>query len=84
MNGRKLEELLSSIRDSPVLTIGEGERFIHSGGTIHLFEEDGRLIFEIHLGVLQDKKLNISSKLLRLGYTVRDQNLRQSGKKVRP
>ena len=65
-----LQEVLLATANSGLLTIGEDERFLQSGGTIHLFEDDGRMSFEVQMSTLSQIKLNISSKLLRLGYTV--------------
>ena len=52
-----------------VLTIGEEDRFVAAGGAVHLFEEDGRMSFEVNLAALRSINVAISSKLLRLGYT---------------
>lgn len=54
---------------APVLTIGEEARFLAAGGAVYLFEEDGRMSFEVNLAALQLANVSISSKLLRLGYT---------------
>ncbi len=71
MDAKKLEEYLTAARAGSVLTMGESPRFLSSGGIIHLFQEDGRFNFAVHLGNLSQSHLNISSKLLRLGYTQR-------------
>lgn len=70
LSGKKLQEVLLATANSGLLTVGEDERFLQSGGTIHLFEDDGRMSFEVQMSTLSQIKLNISSKLLRLGYTV--------------
>ena len=54
------------------LLIGEDDRFLAAGGAVYLFEEDGRVSFDANLDALQHANLTISSKLLRLGYTSRD------------
>ncbi len=84
LNSKKLEEHLSVSRDTSVLTIGEGDKFHQAGGIIQLFVEDGRLSFSVHLGKLGNTKLNISSKLLRLGYTVKDQSAGPWGGRSKP
>lgn len=63
------------IRESAVtglLLIGEDDKLQAAGAAVQLFEEDGRMSFEVNLSALQGANLSISSKLLRLGYTTRD------------
>jgi hypothetical protein len=84
LSGSKLEEHLAVAREASILTIGEDDRFHQSGGIIQLFVEDGRLSFSVHLSKLASTKLNISSKLLRLGYTVKDQSNGTAVRRSRP
>jgi hypothetical protein len=67
-----LKEMLASESRPARLLIGEEDRFLSAGGAVHLFEEDGRMSFDANLDALQHANLTISSKLLRLGYTTRD------------
>ncbi len=71
--GLRLAEAVQEARGPdnkwPLLTIGEEDRFLAAGGAVHLFEEDGRMSFEVNLAALQAANVSISSKLLRLGYT---------------
>ncbi|MFO0508557.1 MAG: YfiR family protein [bacterium] len=69
---KKLKEYLAAAREGAVLTMGESPRFLPAGGIVRLFEEDGHLSFEVNLSALSQAGLDISSKLLRLGYTIRD------------
>ena len=50
-----------------VLTIGESEGFLESGGTVNLLAIDGRMSFEFSMEALQQSGVNISSRLLRFG-----------------
>lgn len=84
LSGSKLEEHLAVSRETSILTIGEGDKFHQAGGIIQLFIEDGRLSFSVHLWRLGQTKLSISSKLLRLGYKVKDQGASSGGGKSRP
>jgi len=72
-SGLRLSEAIQEARAPdikwPILTIEEEDRFLASGGAVHLFEEDGRMSFEVSLAALQAVNVSISSKLLRLGYT---------------
>ena len=67
-----LKEMLAGEPRPARLLIGEDDRFLSSGGVVHLFEEDGRISFDANLDALQQANLTISSKLLRLGYTTRN------------
>jgi hypothetical protein len=67
-----LKEMLTAEARPSRLLIGEDDRFLAAGGAVHLFEEDGRVSFDANLDALQQANLTISSKLLRLGYTSRD------------
>lgn len=67
-----LKEMLAGEARPARLLIGEDDRFLSAGGAVHLFEEDGRMSFDVNLDALQQANLTISSKLLRLGYTTRD------------
>lgn len=75
LQGKKLEELIQPAGDNAVLTMGESVRFLDAGGAVYVFQQDGRLSFEVSMRVLEQAKLTVSSKLLRLGY-VRDQERR--------
>jgi hypothetical protein len=79
-SGKPVEEHLLVAREWNVLTVGESDRFLSSGGVIHVFQQDGRFQFEVHMGALDKTKLSISSKLLRLGYVVKS----AAGGKGRP
>lgn len=64
------ERTESIAKTMPILTVGESDRFIHGGGVIKLFEEDGKLRFEINPQAAARAQLKISSKLLKLGRIV--------------
>lgn len=68
-DAKQLAELLEPNVDQPVLLVGESQHFLARGGVVNLFQMDGRLSFEVSLKALARTKLNVSSKLLRLGYT---------------
>ncbi|MDH5639743.1 MAG: YfiR family protein [Nitrospira sp.] len=65
---RQMEKLRAiSDSTSPVLTVGESDRFLSHGGMIKLFVEDGKLRFAISPQAAERAQLKISSKLLALG-----------------
>jgi len=49
-----------------VLTVGEGEDFVRSGGMVNLIPYRERVRFQINLSAVESAGLRISSKLLRL------------------
>ena len=61
---------LSAVRDQPVLTIGDGPRFLQQGGAIRFLLEDNRVRFDVNTSAADRARLNISSKLLRVARRV--------------
>lgn len=57
-------QLLSALRDSPVLTISDLEWFTDAGGMAQFFYEQGRLRFNIGLEAVKRSRLLMSSKVL--------------------
>lgn len=62
----KAAQLLTRMKNKPVLTIGHDERFMERGGIINLYNEDERLRFEVNLAEANNNKLKLSARLLRL------------------
>ena len=60
----------SILDELPVLTISDAENFAQSLGHIGLFEENGRLRFQINLAAVEKSGLGLSSKLLNLAEIV--------------
>jgi hypothetical protein len=75
---KRLAEVLSSVRGSNALVIGETEDFAQRGGGIQFFLEDQRLRFAINVDALQRAGLTASSKLLALARIVHDANVRET------
>lgn len=65
-----LEEVLHSLRGTPVLTIGETPGFAKRGCIINLTVEDNKVRFEVNLDAAKQADLNISSRLLALAKIV--------------
>ncbi len=61
-----------SVRNAPVLTVGDGEGFAASGGVIGLFAEGEKLRFEVNQDAAQRAGLKLSSQLLKLARLVKD------------
>ena len=61
-----LKTLNDKLKQESVLSIGEAEQFLWTGGVIRFYEEDNKVRFEINLDAANLARLKISSKLLRL------------------
>ena len=59
-------QLLPSLRQVPVLTVGEGSRFLEQGGLIAFALEQNRVRFDVNKAALDRTGLVVSSKLLRV------------------
>lgn len=58
--------VLRALVGLPVLTVGDGERFIDVGGMIGIVQGDERLQFEINRPALDQAQLKASASLLKL------------------
>ena len=65
-----LHSILDAVRNLPVLTISDMERFTRSGGMIGLLALDNKVQFEVNLKQAQRSQLRISSQLLKLARDV--------------
>ena len=64
----RLQQYLTSLRDSDVLTVGEQTGFVDLGGMIQLCFQADRVAVVVNLANIQRSHLTVSSKLLRLGH----------------
>ena len=67
----RVKQVLQSLRNTPVLTISEMERFGQMGGIINFITVEDRVQFEINPQQAEQQKLKISSQLLKLARIVR-------------
>jgi hypothetical protein len=68
--GLRQAAVLSSVRDLPVLTVGETDDFLSDGGMIHFHLDGDKIRFDINVGRADSSLLKISSRLLLLATTV--------------
>jgi YfiR/HmsC-like len=66
--GKSLQ--LATLRDLPVLTVGESDDFLSSGGMIRFRLAEDRIRFDINLEAADSSHLKISSRLLLLANSV--------------
>ena len=67
--GRGNQPWLVATEGQPVLTVGDDEHFIRSGGMVRLYFEQSRLRFDINVKRAASAQLRISSKVLGLART---------------
>ena len=64
------KEAVALLRKLPILTIGESEGFLETGGTINFIMQDGKVCFEINAKAADEVNLKVASQLLRLAKRV--------------
>jgi hypothetical protein len=67
---KRLPSMLAALSSSSVLTVGDMDHFIESGGMIQFVMEEKRVRFAIDVGASSQARLKVSSKLLSLARTV--------------
>jgi len=67
---RAAGKILSAVRGSNTLTVGESRGFAELGGVINLVLDDNKLRFEVNLNAATQSRLRISSKVLALAKIV--------------
>jgi len=67
----RLPQVMQNLHGSSVLTVGEMERFIPSGGIINFVIERNKVRFEINPSGAERARLKLSSQLLSLARVVR-------------
>jgi hypothetical protein len=67
---KNFRNLLGQIRNHTILTVSDLPRFAPQGGMIGLFNQKGRINFEINLDVVHQSQLRFSAQLLRLARIV--------------
>ena len=71
-NREKLPRLFSAVYGRPILTIGEMNAFTDSGGMVNFVNVNGRLKFIVNLKNVHASKMNMSARLLKLAYSVKN------------
>jgi len=61
-----IKDILSLIKNTNVMTVGETSNFLDDGGIINFLTEDNKLCFEINLEASDKAKIEFSSQLLQL------------------
>lgn len=67
---KNVREIMKALKGSHVLTVGDMNGFLESGGVINLIAEDKKICFEINISAAKRAGLEIRSQLLRLAKRV--------------
>jgi hypothetical protein len=67
---KRLPFILAGLHGSNVLTVGDMDHFIESGGMVQFVDEDSHVRISIDVGATSRAHLKVSSKLLALARTV--------------
>jgi len=67
----RVPEILSGLKNRPVLTVSDADAFANRGGMIQFINDKNRIRLRINLEAAQAAHLTISSKLLRVADVVR-------------
>jgi hypothetical protein len=70
-HAREIAGLAENLKDKPVLTVGDGQGFVRSGGMVGFVLTDGRIRFEIDPDRIAPTGLTVSSQLLKLAIITR-------------
>ena len=68
----RARDLLATLADAPILTIGDSPAFTALGGTAHLFMEGDRMRFAVNVTAAHRANLRMSAQLLNMARIVRD------------
>ena len=66
----RLNEIFKFLNGTPVLTIGEADKFNQLGGIIRFYLEQNHVRFEINKSAADQSKLKISAKLMEIARVV--------------
>lgn len=66
----RTDEILASLGDRPVLTVGESPDFVRRGGIVNFYIADNKVRFEVHYNRSRQLELDLSSRLLALARIV--------------
>lgn len=68
---RRYEQIFASLRERPILTVGDSERFASLGGMIRFVTESNRIRLHVNVEAAKTAGLTLSSRLLRAAEIVR-------------
>ncbi len=69
---KNLSEILTKIKDMPILTVAETKNFCQSGGIVNFILAKNKVRFEINVDAAKRTGIKISSKLLKLSKIIKE------------
>lgn len=66
----RIAQIVSTLRDTPVLTVSDSDTFTKRGGIVQFFVESGKMKFRINSRSAKRARLQLSSRLLALAEVV--------------
>ena len=69
---KRITAILETLKQSPVLVVGESNHFVEQGGTVGFLSEENTIRFEVNLDAAQRARLSISATLLSVAKAVID------------
>lgn len=76
---QQIDQALDSLENRPVLTISSKPQFAENGGMLGLVVRSKRLAIDANVDAIDDARLNVSSKVLKLARIVRSSRPRREG-----
>ena len=75
----RVSEILASVKNRPILTVGEIEDFCRQGGMINLVRRGNRIGLEVNVTSTRASGLQVSSKLLRIATIIENEQSNGGG-----
>jgi hypothetical protein len=69
----RMRQILTSLRELPILTVGDTSGFASAGGSVNFFIRDGTVRIEINTAAAARARLKISAKLLQIARLVEEE-----------
>ena len=67
----QITQIINTLKDMPILTVGDTEGFGQKGVIINLYIEDNKVKFEININAAKKAGLTLSSQLLKLARIIK-------------
>lgn len=67
----RLEEILTALRNKPVLTVSDTDNFIEKGGMVKFFDQRNKIRLALYPEAVQESQLHVSAKLLKIAQITR-------------
>jgi hypothetical protein len=62
--------IFESLKGKPILTVGDSDKFIVSGGMVQFYQREGKIRLMIDPQTLEENQLKVSSHLMRIAHRI--------------